>query len=62
MGMVYRGYRHLAQRWAKKAELLENKDGYETHVFTARADEEIWNEFAERARYEFNLLVPGIIP
>lgn len=62
MGMVYRGYRDMAQRWGKRAELLEGRDGYEPHVSTARADEEIWNEFADRARHEFNLLVPGIIP
>lgn len=62
MGMVYRGYCDMAQRWGKRAALLEGKVGYEPHVSTARADEEIWYEFAERARHEFNLLVPGIIP
>ena len=60
MGMIYDGYHHMAGEWRGRAETMARL-GLTTHAATAWEKEEIWLEFAERAKLEFNVLVPNII-
>lgn len=60
MGLVYRGYRALSYVWQERAELMEGLDEHETHAILAWEQEEIWADYADRAYFEFNQLVPGV--
>ena len=60
MGMIHDGYEHMAEVWAERARSMAALK-HDTHAETAREREEIWLEFAQRAKQRFNALVPGII-
>ncbi|VDC06701.1 unnamed protein product [Peniophora sp. CBMAI 1063] len=60
MGMVHMGYGHMAEEWGERA-LLMDELGHDTHAATAWEREDIWLEFAARAKEQFNLIVPGVI-
>lgn len=62
MGLIYRGYRNLSNVWAARADLMDNLGDKEAHAALAREQEEIWEEYAKRARHEFNALVPNVLP
>ena len=61
MALIYCGYGKLARDWTERAERMRAVGGHETHVWTALENEEVWKEYAERARHTFNDLVPGVI-
>lgn len=61
MGMIHRGYQKMAEDWATRARVMEAVEDGEAHVASACAQEEIWLEFADRARIEFNRIVPGVV-
>lgn len=62
MGLIYRGYRNLSNVWAARAELMDGIDGKAAHASLAREQEDIWAEYATRARHEFNAIVPNVLP
>lgn len=61
MRMIHKGYGSMANDWAKRAQLMEDVEGGEAHVMTAWAKEEVWREHSQRAKQEFNRILPGII-
>lgn len=61
MGMIHRGYKSMAEDWAGRARLMEGVNDGEAHIASAWAEEEIWLEFADRSRIEFNKIVPGVV-
>ena len=60
MRMIYKGYLHMAGKWAQRAETMARL-GHSAHVQTAREKEEIWLEFAQRAKTDFNAVSPGSV-
>ena len=60
MGMIHSGYEHMAEDWRDRAQSMERL-GHNTHAEFARSKEEIWLEFSQWAKQEFNALVPGVI-
>ena len=60
MGMIHMGYGHMAEDWERRAKTMEGL-GHLTHAVFAWEKEEVWLEFAECAKKEFNVLVPGLI-
>ena len=61
MGLVHRSYQALARAWAERARLMESLEEHEAHAALAWEQEEIWIEYAVRARHEFNLTAPGSV-
>ena len=51
----------MAEVWEKRGLLLKDIAGRQVHAMLAFEKEEIWTEYAIRARHEFNSLVPGVI-
>ena len=61
MGTVHRSYRGLAKVWEERALRMEKLETKPVHAILAWEKEEIWSEYANRARHEFNALIPGVI-
>ena len=58
MGMIHKGYKRMARKWEKKARKMA---GHPAHVAMAREKEDIWLEFAARAKEQFSVTVPGVV-